>query len=85
MNIENEVFNKSKFNYDKLVKYGFKKNKDIYLYNKNILNNSFNIEVTIKSDKVKVKVIDLSINEEELTSFNKLLSDMGFNDDRLKL
>ena len=35
--------------------------------------------------KETVKRICNRFNEEELTSFNKLLSDMGFNDDRLKL
>ena len=64
MNIESEVFNKSKFNYDKLIKYGFKKKNNIYLYNKNILNDSFNVEVSINKETVKVKVIDLNINEE---------------------
>ena len=35
--------------------------------------------------KETVKRICNRFNEEELTSFNKLLSDMGFNDGRLKL
>ena len=38
MSIEEKIFQKTKVNYPKLLKYGFNKDKDIYTYTKNILN-----------------------------------------------
>ena len=40
MNIENEVFKRSKINFSKLLNYGFKKEDKIYKYSKNILNDT---------------------------------------------
>ena len=62
MNIENEIFKKSKFDYDKLFKYGFIDNKKEFLYIKNILNDSFKLEVSIINDKVSLRVIDLELD-----------------------
>lgn len=67
MNIENEIFKKSKFDYDKLFKYGFIDNKKEFLYIKNILNDSFKLEVSIINDKVSLRVIDLELDEEYLS------------------
>lgn len=64
MNIEEEIFKRSKFDYDKLLKYGFDNN---YNYSKLIHNDSFRVDVSIIKDKVKLKVIDLSMNEEYLS------------------
>ncbi len=64
MYIENEIFKKSKINYPKLLKYGFKKENNCYIISKNILNNSFKIEVMVVDDKVKGKIYDLAFNEE---------------------
>ncbi len=67
MNIEEEVFKKSIFNFEKLLDYGFIKNNNTYYYSKNILNDSFKIEVIIDKNKVKIKVIDLIVKEEYIS------------------
>ena len=63
MNIEEEIFKKSKINVNKLLKYGFKKENNDYIYEKNFLNDSFKAIVII-NDKVSGKVIDLETNLE---------------------
>ena len=69
MNIEDEIFKKSKIDYDKLLNYGFVLDNNIYKYNKFILNNTFMISVLVNGEgKVNVKVFDLIIND-EYTSF----------------
>ena len=69
MTIEEEVFRKTKIDFDKILKYGFKKDKSLYKYSKNIMNNNFRIDVEINEDGVvKGKVFDLSF-EEEYTNF----------------
>lgn len=60
MTIEEKIFNKSKPNYSKLIKYGFKKNNDFYIYNKNFFNDEFMVEIIIKDKSVSVKVYDLN-------------------------
>ena len=37
MTIEEEVFRKTKINFDKISEYGFKKEKSLYKYSKNII------------------------------------------------
>ena len=65
MNIEENIFKKSTINYNKLINYGFKKEKNNYIYSKNILNNTFRVDITINNKNVIAsKVIDLSFNEE---------------------
>lgn len=66
MNIENEIFKKSIIEYDKLIPYGFKKQDGKYTLSKNILNNSFRVDIEISdvTGLVKGKIIDLSFNEE---------------------
>ncbi len=66
MNIENEIFKKCVIVYDKLVPYGFKKNGESYTISKNILDNSFRVDVEIleTTGVVSGKVIDLSFHEE---------------------
>ncbi len=69
MTIEEEIFKKTKIDYNKIEKYGFKKDKDSYKYSKNIMNDNFRIDIEInKEGTVKGKIIDLSFNE-EYTSF----------------
>ena len=72
MNIEEEIFKRSNINIDKLIKYGFKKNKDTYIYEKNFLDDSFKAVITI-SDTLKGKVIDLETNEEYINIRTKML------------
>lgn len=65
MNIENEIFKKSVIAYDKLIPYGFKRKDGQYMMSKNILNDSFRIDIEISDiGIVKGKIIDLSLNEE---------------------
>lgn len=53
-----------KINYEKLIQYGFRKEKDIYSYQTKIQNNQFEIQVVISDRKSYAKLIDLE-NEEE--------------------
>ena len=65
MNIENEVFKRFSVNYNKLEDYGFKKEKNNYVFEKNFLNNDFKAIVTISSKGIVTgKVIENEINEE---------------------
>ena len=65
MTIEEEVFKKAKIDFAKLSKYGFNKEKDLYKYSKNIMNNNFRVDIEINEDGiVKGSIFDLSINEE---------------------
>ena len=64
MNIEYEIFKKSKIDYDKLVDYGFKKDNNIYTYETNILNNSMKCLITIDNDKINGTIIDLTTDLE---------------------
>ncbi len=65
MNIEQEIFKRSVINFEKLIPYGFKKENKNYIISKNILDNSFRVDVTItETGTVKGQIIDLSFNEE---------------------
>ena len=64
MNIENEIFKRSSVSFDKLKAYGFRKDKDEYLYEKEFLNDFKAIISIDKSGNVFGKVIDLQVNEE---------------------
>ncbi len=65
MTIEEEVFRKMKIDFDKISKYGFKKDKSSYKYSKNIMNNTFRVDIEINSNgKVEGKVYDLSFGDE---------------------
>ena len=65
MNIENEIFKRTNVDFKKLEKYGFKKEKNDYLYEKKFLDNDFKA-IVIVNDKgvVSGKVIDLQVEEE---------------------
>ena len=65
MNIENEIFKRTNVNYSNLEKYGFKKENNIYIYEKTFLNNNFKAIIKI-DDKgiISGKVIDLEFDEE---------------------
>ena len=65
MTIEEELFRKNKIDFDKILEYGFKKDKSSYKYSKNIMNNTFRVDVEINNDGiVKGKVYDLSFGDE---------------------
>ncbi len=65
MTIEEELFKNEKIDFDKLFKYGFRKEESLYKYSKNIMNNTFRIDIEINSNGIIIgKVIDLSFDEE---------------------
>ena len=64
MNIEEEIFKKANILYDKLIPYGFLKEKDYYYLEKEFLNGEFKALITITKNKVIGKVIDLETSEE---------------------
>ena len=65
MTIEEELFRKTKIDFNKISKYGFKKDKSLYKYSKNIMDDTFRVDIEIDSDGiVKGKVYDLSFGDE---------------------
>lgn len=63
MNIENDIFKKTVPDYKKLINYGFKKEGNIYVYKKIIIDN-LEARINVLDDKVVGKVIDLDFDEE---------------------
>ena len=61
--IDNELKNKQ-INYQSLLKYGFEKNNEKYIYKTKIYNDQFEIIVEIQNNKMCSKLMDLE-NEEE--------------------
>ncbi len=61
--LDNELKDKL-IDYDKLLKYGFIQENGTYLYKTKIHNGEFELEVTVKNNKMPSKVIDL-MNEDE--------------------
>lgn len=65
LNIENEVFKRTNVNFKQLEKYGFRKEKNTYIFEKIFLNNEFKAIINIDSKGlVSGKVIDLQVGEE---------------------
>ena len=52
MTIEEEIFKRTKVDFDKLLRYGFKMDKSLYKYSKNIIDNSFRIDVEIDKNGI---------------------------------
>ncbi len=74
MNIENDVFKNAIFINQKLIKYGFIKDKDTYYYIRRFLNNEFEAILIVQNNHINGKVIDLETQEEYLairTNMNK--------------
>lgn len=68
MEIEQELFQRCKVDFSKLESYGFKNCEAGYLYTKEILNDTFRIDVLVTPDgKVEGKVYDLSFGEEYIS------------------
>ena len=77
MDIENEIFKRTKVNFDKLIPYGFVKEKDKYIYSSIIMDNfKVNIVITDKG-MVKGKIYDLNFDD-EYTSFRIKNQTLGF-------
>lgn len=66
MRLEEEIFKKRELDTKKLLEYGFIKNNDYLEYKKLILNNTFEIVITVKENKINGKVIDKEFDDEYL-------------------
>lgn len=65
MNIEKEIIKKCILNKDKLIPFGFIKEKDNYKYITNIMNNKFRVEIIINANNELIgKIYDIETNEE---------------------
>ena len=74
MNIENNIFKRSKVIFDKLIDYGFIKDNDLYIYEKEFMNGSFKAIICIdKNGLLNGKVIDIEMCEE----YNNIRTDMN--------
>ena len=67
MTVEDEVFKRYNADFKKLIKYGFKKDKDRYFFNTLFKNNEFRAEITIlQSGEIQSRVYEVESNEEFL-------------------
>ena len=65
MNIEKEIIKKCILDKDKLIPFGFIKEKDNYKYITNIMNNKFRVEIIINANNELIgKIYDIETNEE---------------------
>ena len=62
-NLDNKLKNR-KINYEELLKYGFKKENEKYIYKTKIQNNQFEINVIISDEENYAKLIDLEDESE---------------------
>ncbi len=77
MSIEYDIFKKSKLVDKELIKYGFIKENDNYKYSKDIIDNSFRVDIFINKDSVVTgKIYDKEFNDEEYTSY-RIESNIG--------
>ena len=69
MTLEEDIFQKTKINYDKLISYGFHKQSHQYIYVQDIFNHTFQVIIIIQdNDSVQGHIIDLAF-QEEYTNF----------------
>ena len=65
MNIEEKIFKKLKIDYTKLLDYGFVKENNTYKFSKKIMNNTFEVQISINKDgSVNGKVFDKEFEDE---------------------
>ncbi len=65
MDFEESIFKRSIVDFKKLEQYGFIKKDNLYYYSKNIMNDSFRVDIIIdKKGKLTGKIIDIEFNEE---------------------
>lgn len=65
--MEDEIFENSQVNFNKLIKYGFKKENNNYIYETLINKDKFKVIIIVDiNSKVSGKIIDLKLNEEYL-------------------
>ena len=69
MSLEQDIFQRTKIDFNKLIAYGFQKEYHQYVYIQNILDNSFQVIITINTDEdIHGKMIDLAFHEEYILS-----------------
>ncbi|MCM1370891.1 MAG: MmcQ/YjbR family DNA-binding protein [Clostridium sp.] len=68
MNIESKVFKRYGVDINKLLEYGFTKIDNKYIYSKNIMNDSFRVDLCIEENNVIGKIYDLN-DDFEYTNF----------------
>lgn len=67
MNIEENIFKKASPDFDKLLKYGFVKSKNLYSFEKVFMDNKFRAVIKVLNDgKVSGTVYDIENNDEYL-------------------
>ena len=65
MSLEQDIFQRTKIDFNQLIAYGFQKECHQYVYIQNILDNSFQVVITINTDEdIHGKMIDLAFHEE---------------------
>lgn len=64
MRVLNSLFEDKNIDYDKLLEYGFVRNDDMYIFEKNICDDTFKVIVQISSNKQTAKIMDLQTDEE---------------------
>lgn len=68
MGIEKEILMRKKLDIDKLIKYGFNSYNNCFKYSKNIMNDSFRVDILINENlEFSSKIYDLSTNDVYLT------------------
>ena len=60
----NELLKRRRIDFKALTKYGFKKEKEKYLYEQNIVNDDFRVVIEISEEEKTAQVIENAINEE---------------------
>lgn len=84
MSIEYDIFKKSKLINKELIKYGFSKEENIYKYSKNIVDNSFRVDIIINmNSQVFGRIYDKEFNDEEYTTY-RIDSNIGSFASRVK-
>lgn len=61
--MENENFKNKKLNAEKLIKCGFKKQRDTFVYTKNILDDEFELKIIINDKEIKTFLTEISTGE----------------------
>lgn len=65
MTLEKEIFQRSEILYDQLLLYGFKKVEDTYVFSKNILKDTFQVEIVVTNkNEIQGRIYDLAFHEE---------------------
>ncbi len=64
--LEDKLFKQYQPEEEKLLAYGFKKEKGAYSYQQNFFHDQFQAQITVKNKKVSGKVIDCDLGEEYL-------------------